>query len=72
MWVRPEWRGVGLGGRMLQRVEDEAVALGHRVVRLDTRWVLTEAIVLYERSGYRAIDRYNDNPYATHWFEKHL
>jgi DNA-binding MarR family transcriptional regulator/N-acetylglutamate synthase-like GNAT family acetyltransferase len=72
MWVHPGWRGVGLGSRMLRRVEAEAAALGHRVVRLDTRHVLTEAIALYERTGYRAIERYNDNPYATHWFEKDL
>ena len=24
------------------------------------------------RAGYRAIDRYNDNPWATHFFEKRL
>jgi DNA-binding MarR family transcriptional regulator/GNAT superfamily N-acetyltransferase len=72
MWVHPEWRGAGLGARMLRRLEDEASTLGHHLVRLDTRRVLPEAIALYERSGYRAIERYNDNPYATHWFEKEL
>jgi DNA-binding MarR family transcriptional regulator/GNAT superfamily N-acetyltransferase len=72
MWVHPDWRGAGLGSRMLRRLEAEAAALGHRVVRLDTRRVLPEAIALYERSGYQAIERYNDNPYATHWFEKRL
>lgn len=72
MWVHPDWRGAGLGSRMLRRLEEEAVALGHRVVRLDTRHVLTEAIALYERSGYQRIERYNDNPYATHFYEKRL
>ena len=72
MWVHPDWRGAGLGSRMLRQLEDEAVALGHRIVRLDTRRILIDAIALYERSGYRSIGRYNDNPYATHWFEKHL
>ena len=72
MWVHSGWRGAGLGSRMLRRLEAEAVALGHHVVRLDTRHVLTDAIALYERSGYRAIERYNDNPYATHWFAKDL
>ena len=33
---------------------------------------LTEAIAMYERSGYRHIERYNDNPYAEAWFEKDL
>jgi DNA-binding MarR family transcriptional regulator/N-acetylglutamate synthase-like GNAT family acetyltransferase len=72
MWVHPDWRGAGLGSRMLRHLEGEAVALGHRVVRLDTRRVLTDAIALYERGGYQSIERYSDNPYATHWFEKHL
>jgi hypothetical protein len=27
---------------------------------------------MYERAGYAAIDRYNDNPYAEAWFEKTL
>lgn len=72
MWVDPDWRGAGLGSRLLRRLEEEAVALGHRVVRLDTRHVLTEAVAMYERAGYRSIEPYNDNPYATRWFEKDL
>jgi hypothetical protein len=27
---------------------------------------------MYERAGYRAIERYNDNPWARCWFEKTL
>jgi hypothetical protein len=46
--------------------------LGHDTVRLDTREVLTEAIALYERGGYAWIERYNDNPHATHFFAKRL
>ena len=72
MWVHDEWRGAGLGARMLRRLEDAAHAAGHDLVRLDTNSVLTEAIAMYERSGYRPIERYNDNPYAKCWFEKAL
>ena len=43
-----------------------------RAVRLDTNESLSEAIHLYGASGYREIDRFNDNPYAHHWFEKNL
>jgi hypothetical protein len=32
--------------------------------------VLTEAIELYRTSGYVEVPRYDDNPYAHHWFEK--
>jgi DNA-binding MarR family transcriptional regulator/GNAT superfamily N-acetyltransferase len=72
MWVHGDWRGAGLGSRLLRHLEGQARALGHRVVRLDTNGALTEAIGMYQRAGYLAIDRYNDNPWATHFFEKAL
>jgi DNA-binding MarR family transcriptional regulator/GNAT superfamily N-acetyltransferase len=72
MWVDPAWRGAGLGSRLLRHLEAEALRLGHTVVRLDTRDVLSEAIRMYERAGYERIDRYNDNPHATHFFRKEL
>lgn len=72
MWVHPGWRGAGLGSRLLRHLEDEARRLGHHVVRLDTRHVLDEAIAMYERAGYDPIERYNDNPYATHFYRKEL
>ena len=43
-----------------------------RAVRLDTNRSLREALQLYRASGYREIARFNDNPYAHHWFEKSL
>jgi DNA-binding MarR family transcriptional regulator len=72
MWVHDDWRGVGLGSRLLRHLEDQARALGHALVRLDTNGALTEAISMYERAGYQTVDRYNDNPWATHFFEKKL
>lgn len=72
MWVDDAWRGAGLGSRMLRELEALAGRLGHSRVVLDTNGTLTEAIEMYARSGYTAIDRYNDNPYAEAWFEKTL
>ena len=72
MWVSDEWRGAGLGGRLLRTLEDRARDLGHQTLRLDTNGVLVEAIAMYDRAGYRRIGRYNDNPYAQVWFEKEL
>lgn len=72
MWVQDDWRGSGLGSRLLRHLEERAAALGHRIVRLDTNDTLTEAIGLYRRAGYREIPRYNDNPYARLWFSKTL
>jgi len=72
MWVHDDWRGVGLGSRLLRHLEDQARSLGHTLVRLDTNGALIEAIGMYERAGYQSVDRYNDNPWATHFFEKKL
>lgn len=72
MWVHPAWRGLGVGRRMLARLEQQIGALGYPRVVLDTNDTLTEAISMYERAGYRPTQRYNDNPYARCWFEKML
>ncbi|MGB0114351.1 MAG: GNAT family N-acetyltransferase [Ilumatobacteraceae bacterium] len=72
MWVHPSQRGRGIASRLLADLERRCGEMGNRVVRLDTNAVLTEAIGMYERAGYRTIERYNDNPYAERWFEKHL
>jgi DNA-binding MarR family transcriptional regulator/predicted N-acetyltransferase YhbS len=72
MWVHDDWRGAGLGTRLLRHLEDQARDLGHVIVRLDTNKALTEAIAMYQRAGYHPVDRYNDNPWATHFFEKPL
>jgi len=72
MWVHPGWRGAGLGSRLLRHLEGVSRDLGHREVRLDTNGTLAEAVAMYERAGYRRIARYNDNPYAEHFFAKRL
>ncbi len=72
MWVDPDWRGAGLGHRLLRHLESETRRLGYGVVRLDTNATLVEAIAMYERAGYRRIPRYNDNPFASAWFQKPL
>ena len=72
MWVHPDWRGAGLGARMLTHLEDRARELGHRRVNLDTNSTLVEAIAMYQRAGYEQVERYNDNPYAEAFFSKAL
>lgn len=70
MWVDPSQRGRGIARRMLARLESIAIEAGQNVIRLDTNQALREARRLYEKLGYAEIPRYNDNPYAHHWFEK--
>ena len=72
MWVHPDWRGAGLGARLLRHLEALSTGMGHRLARLDTNRTLDEAVTMYGRAGYQEIGRYNDNPDAQAWFEKPL
>ena len=72
MWVDRPHRGLGIAGRMLDALERHASARGHAAVRLYTNRSLAEAKALYRARGYVEIGRYNDDPYADHWFEKRL
>lgn len=72
VWAASAVRGQGVASRMLDRLETIAAEQKLAVLRLDTNRSLTEAHALYRKRGYREIPRYNDNPYAHHWFEKRL
>jgi GNAT superfamily N-acetyltransferase/DNA-binding MarR family transcriptional regulator len=72
MWVDRAHRGLGIGARILDALEGTAIELGHRSVRLYTNRSLDEAKAMYRSRGYEEIPRYNDDPYANHWFEKRL
>jgi DNA-binding MarR family transcriptional regulator/GNAT superfamily N-acetyltransferase len=72
MWISPQVRGLGVGRRLLAELEQVAIGRKVRTLRLDTNGSLAEALRLYRASGYGEIARYNDNPYAQHWFEKTL
>jgi DNA-binding MarR family transcriptional regulator/N-acetylglutamate synthase-like GNAT family acetyltransferase len=72
MWVAASSRGLGIGKRILQRLEDLARERRIPLLRLETNKALTEAQALYRGSGYREVSAFNDEPYAHHWFEKAL
>jgi DNA-binding MarR family transcriptional regulator/GNAT superfamily N-acetyltransferase len=72
MWVARAVRGLGLGRRMLAELEARGRANGVRLMRLETKDELTEAVQMYRSSGYREVDPFNDEVYADHWFEKPL
>ena len=60
MYVAPEFRGGGIGRRLLQRLEDEARELGaHRLV-LETGVRQAAALSLYERHGFNRIPLYGE------------
>ncbi len=72
VWSSPSLRGAGAATRIMDQLEQLAREAGYRRLRLDTNGALTEAQAMYRKRGYHEIARYNDNPYAQHWFEKDL
>jgi len=72
MWIAPRARGLGLGRRLLEKLEGCARRSGARLARIETSAVLTEALALYRSSGWIEVPPFNDEPFADHWFEKEL
>ena len=74
MYVRPAFRGRGIARQMIVALEEEALAAGRPVIRLETGVHLPAAIALYQSSGYRqipAFGAYAGNPGSV-CFEKKL
>lgn len=72
LFVIPSARRLGLGARLLDEVEQAALARGVSRLRLDTRSDLMEARRLYESRGYLEVPPFNNGRYAEHWFERTL
>ena len=72
LWIDPAARGLGLGRRLLGRLEADAAAHGAGTVRLGTHASLGEAIALYRAGGYRETGAYSSSPYNQLSFEKRL
>jgi hypothetical protein len=52
VYLAPYARGHGLARLIVQRVEERAAALGHRVLNLDVRATQADAILLFQGLGY--------------------
>jgi GNAT superfamily N-acetyltransferase len=72
MWIRPDARGEGLASLLLDALIEQSRAIGHTRLLLDTNAVLTQALALYRKHGFEPIERYNDNPDATHFLAREI
>jgi ribosomal protein S18 acetylase RimI-like enzyme len=74
MYVRPAFRGLGLGKRMLEHLADHSRAQGLPRLRLETGIHQQEAIGLYESFGFTRIPpfgSYREDP-LSRYYEKVL
>jgi putative acetyltransferase len=63
LYLRPQFRGKGLGRALATRIIAEARDLGYSRLRLDTvESAMQDAVAMYLKLGFRKIDPYCANP----------
>jgi putative acetyltransferase len=65
LYLRPNFRGQGLGRALAKTIIDEARKIGYRRMRLDTvEPVMKKAVAMYRKLGFKEIAPYRENPIA--------
>lgn len=62
LYVRPAFRGLGIGDALARHVIAAARDIGYARMRLDTLPTMVAARAMYERLGFREIPAYRFNP----------
>lgn len=65
LYLRPQFRGRGLGRTLGEKIIAEARLIGYRTMRLDTvEPVMKDAVAMYRRFGFVEVAPYRANPIA--------
>jgi GNAT superfamily N-acetyltransferase len=71
MYVRPEFRGKGIGRQLVDNLIAEARAIGYPRMRLDSTRFMVEAHSLYRSAGFKEIEEYPESEipeeYRAYW-----
>ena len=69
LYLSREMRGKGFGYMLLNQTVDYARSREYKRIVLDSMSKYTDALRLYEKYGFKHIERYNDNQYADVFME---
>jgi len=72
MYVLPVFRGKGLGRALVNRLIEDARAIGYRQLKLESLEFLDAAHSLYHSVGFRQIDPYAENSMKSYQAEETL
>ena len=65
LYLRPQFRGKGIGRALAERIIAEALQIGYQRMRLDTvEPVMKDAVEMYRKLGFKEIAPYCANPIA--------
>ena len=62
LYLRPKFRGRGLGRRLLEAVIDQATEVPYDCLYADTLPSMMEALSLYQRGGFQRVEAYSNTP----------
>ncbi len=63
LYLRPQFRGKGVGRTLAETAIAEARSIGYRLMRLDTvEPIMKDAVAMYHRLGFKEIAPYRANP----------
>jgi len=65
LYLRPSFRGKGLGRAIAEKIITDARSIGYQRMRLDTiEPLMKDAVEMYRKLGFREIAPYRPNPIA--------
>ena len=65
LYLRPSFRGKGLGRAIAEKIITDARSIGYQRMRLDTiEPLMKDAVEMYRKLGFREIPPYRPNPIA--------
>ncbi len=62
LYLRPKYRGHGLGRRLLEAAMERAAAMGYQSLYADTLPSMVDALGLYQRAGFELVEAYSSVP----------